>query len=162
MAPDWRAISSPERKAIMVGMPRMPSLVESCWFASELSLTNRSAGSRAFAAFSYSGAMARHGPHQGAQTSTTTGSELLVSCRSNMAASMSAGTPVNKGRLHLPHFAFKPSLSPGRRLTAPQCTQTTVSSLFISQNQRLFVDLSIGVRLAFDLDRGQGQTSQPG
>jgi len=50
-----------------------------------LTFAKRALGSSIAAAFSYSGAMTRHGPHQGAQKSTTTGTSLPAIWRSKPA-----------------------------------------------------------------------------
>jgi hypothetical protein len=66
----------------------------------------------------------RHGPHQGAQTSTTTGTEERATCFINIAPLASAGWPENSGCLHEPQRAFCAGRSAGSRFTAEQDGQT--------------------------------------
>ena len=64
---------------------------------SEFSFSSRTPGSSCCAARSNIGAMARHGPHQGAQTSTSTGISLWARWRSNAGSSTSIGWPLKIG-----------------------------------------------------------------
>jgi hypothetical protein len=131
IAPDTRPISAPPLNSSIVGIPRMPSRPAIACSTSELSLIKRARGSIAAAAFSNSGAIARQGPHHGAQTSTTTGTVLLATCRSKISPTTSAGFPENRGCPQLPHLAVTASRSVGSRLMAPQAVQTTRCSVFI-------------------------------
>jgi len=76
MAPDWRAISRPPRNSAMVGMLRISKRCARFCATSVLTFARRAFGSSNAVAFSNSGAIDRHGPHQGAQKSTTTGRSL--------------------------------------------------------------------------------------
>src|SRR5271154_3755227 len=81
--------------------------------------------------------MAMHGPHQGAQKSTTRGRSLRVRCLSKLAAVSSMGLPSNSAKWHFGQrgASFKRSL--GKRTTESQCPQTTwIPSFIISP--RLF------------------------
>jgi hypothetical protein len=65
------------------------------------SLARRAAGSRSRAAASNSGAIARHGPHQAAQKSTSTGTSVFPIIRSKSSAvPSSTGLPSNSGAWH--------------------------------------------------------------
>jgi hypothetical protein len=69
--------------------------------------------------------MARHGPHQGAQKSTITGTSLRVMCRSKLSELALTGFPVNSCRWQVPHFAWRAGRFGGIRLIAVQCGHTT-------------------------------------
>ena len=79
MAPTIRSTTAPSRITSMVGMLRASWRMASCWFSSTLTLTtfNRPASSRESS--SRIGPTNRHGPHQGAQRSTTTVGAARVS-----------------------------------------------------------------------------------
>ena len=62
----------PFLKRIIVGIERTSNFAAVCWFSSTLSLTILRS-SRSAAISSSTGATTRHGPHQGAQKSTSTG-----------------------------------------------------------------------------------------
>src|SRR3954464_13892036 len=64
--------SAPSLKMIRVGMERTWYCAAVTWFSSTLSLTMRRS-SRSCAISSRTGATTRHGPHHGAQKSTSTG-----------------------------------------------------------------------------------------
>jgi hypothetical protein len=66
------------------------------------------------------GANARHGPHQGAQKSTTTGIELSEINSLSMAGSAVTG-PSSKGLWHFPQFGASANLLAGARLRCAQC-----------------------------------------
>lgn len=66
----------------------------------------------------------RHGPHQGAQKSTSTGMSLRVTCCVKLFGASSIGCAVNKAFLHLPQVGCAVSFSEGTRFTALQCGQT--------------------------------------
>ena len=77
-----------------------------------------------FAARSKIGAIARHGPHQGAQKSTMTGPSLRSIVLSKVFAVNATGSPVNSLDLQTPQIASAAGRSDGTRLTAEQCGQT--------------------------------------
>src|SRR6516164_626211 len=76
IAPDWREISFPSCIRGKVGMPLIEKRDETEGALSALSFNRRTIGSSSFAALSNMGAIARQGPHHGAQTSTRTGMSL--------------------------------------------------------------------------------------
>ena len=98
IAPDWRAISLPCWKRIIVGMPWMRKRPASSCSSSVLTLARRTRGSSVPAAFSNCGAMALHGPHHGAQKSTSRGMSLLLACVSKLWAFSATGWPREQGR----------------------------------------------------------------
>src|SRR4051794_9556589 len=63
----------PPLKRIIVGIESTPYCAAVCWLSSTLSLTTFSAPLRSLAISSRTGATTRHGPHHGAQKSTSTG-----------------------------------------------------------------------------------------
>src|SRR5450830_1548580 len=68
--------------------------------------------------------MLRHGPHQGAQKSTSTGMSLRSICLRKRALARSTGWPVNKSFWHFPQLGCSLSRAGGRRLTASQWGHT--------------------------------------
>jgi hypothetical protein len=93
--------------------------------SSAFSLSNRTFGSSSCAACSNIGAMARHGPHQGAQTSTKTGRSLSRLCFSKRAPSTLAGWPSKSELWQFPHRAESGGLLKGSLFVCPQCGHTT-------------------------------------
>jgi hypothetical protein len=75
----------------------MPWIEKRCSNSGAASLTtliSRTSGSSSVAAFSKIGAIARQGPHQDAQKSTSSGMSLCFACLSKRAAlSSAAGRP---------------------------------------------------------------------
>ena len=67
----------------------------------------------------------RHGPHQGAQTSTRTGMVLRAIWRSKISASTSSGCAAKTLALHFPHLASMAGRDGGKRLIVPHLLQTT-------------------------------------
>src|SRR5271165_2478921 len=110
-----------------VGMPRMPNRAAIAGSSSTLTLAKRARGSSSLAARSKIGAIARHGPHQGAQKSTINGMSLRSTCLSKVFAVSGIGLPVNKLVLQTPHLASEAGRSAGMRLTAEQWGQTALS-----------------------------------
>ena len=129
IAPDWRAISLPCWNRIIVGMPWMRKRPASSCSSSVLTLARRTCGSRVPAAFSNCGAMALHGPHHGAQKSTSRGMSLLLACVSKLWAFSATGCPPNSGAPQLPHLPLAPaaSLSRGARFRVLQAGQATIT-----------------------------------
>jgi len=109
-------------------MLRIPSSEEIAWALSELSLVSTTSGSRSFAACSYAGAIILHGPHQGAQTSTSTGKVVRAKWRLSVASSTSTGWAAKILRPHFPHFADRAGRFAMSRLTLAQELQTIISS----------------------------------
>jgi len=85
IAPEVRAFSRPFTNAIIVGMPRIPKRPAISGASSVLSFAMRTSDASRSAAWPYAGAIIRHGPHQGAQKSTTTGKSFDATCRSKFA-----------------------------------------------------------------------------
>ena len=81
-APGWEKTRMPSRKAIRVGMERIPAAAARFRSASVSTLPNTMSG-WVVAAFSKMGANIRHGPHQEAQKSTRT-IPSPVTARSNV------------------------------------------------------------------------------
>lgn len=79
------------------------------------------------ASFSSSGATARHGPHQAAQKSTSTGvgAELISSSKSAALASGTGRANGKSGALQAAHFARSPDRDAGRRFDLEQAGQET-------------------------------------
>jgi hypothetical protein len=76
MAPEMRALSSPRRNRIIVGIDRMPQRPARPGAASVLTLAKRTRPFICAAARSKAGAIAWHGAHHSAQKSTTTGNSV--------------------------------------------------------------------------------------
>src|SRR5438067_477794 len=74
----------------------------------------------------------RHGPHQGAQTSTRTGMVFRAIWRSKLSAATSSGCPRNTLTLHFPHLASMAGRDGGKRLIVPHLLQTTRFSVICS------------------------------
>lgn len=129
IAPDWRATSTPFLNKIRVGMLRIPKRAASAGCASVSTLPKRTCGSSFCAAAANAGAMVRHGPHQGAQKSTSNGRADRSAWRLKLASVRTTGAPENSGCLHWPHV---PVLSPpanrtaGRRFNVWQCGQAII------------------------------------
>src|SRR5271170_907779 len=75
--------------------------------------------------------MAMHGPHQGAQKSTTRGRSPRARCRSKFASVSSMGFPSNNGKWHFGQRGASFNRAPGRRTTESQCPHTTCTASFI-------------------------------
>src|SRR4051812_44023554 len=88
-------------------------------------LANRARAWNSEAMRSKAGAMARHGPHQVAKKSTTTGRPVISTNAWNRASSSAIGVPGRRGEEHLPHFGSSASRAAGTRFVAMQCAQTT-------------------------------------
>jgi len=86
-------------------MLRMPKRCAMPGSASVSSFASRTCGVSRAAACSQAGAMARQGPHHGAQKSTATGRSLDPTCRSKLAPSSAIGWPAKSGALQLPQVA---------------------------------------------------------
>lgn len=81
-APVNSAFTAPSTNIFTAGMPRMPYCWERLGLRSELTLTRRQPEPFSRASLSNVGPRMRHGPHQGAQKSTTTGFWWLLSSTS--------------------------------------------------------------------------------
>src|SRR5690606_32796391 len=81
-APFNMSMTSPFLKIMMVGMLRIPKRALSSRSASVLTFTKRTLPLRSSATSSKIGAKLRHGPHHGAQKSTTTGRSSFSSLSS--------------------------------------------------------------------------------
>src|ERR1019366_3414113 len=115
----------PSLKSRSAGMLETPSSAEAWGSASELSFRSLTSGSSLAAAAAKFGAIARHGPHQGAHTSTSTAAPLVEPRWARKAlASTSVGWEENRLCLQRPHLAAKGSLPSGAQLAAPQAGQT--------------------------------------
>src|SRR4029079_18796614 len=97
IAPEVRETSRPPRINRSVGMPDIPSRDETAGAVSELSFSKRAVGSSSFAPRSYIGAIARQGPHHGAQTSMGTGISLFATWRPKPSSSTSIGWSLKIG-----------------------------------------------------------------
>src|SRR5271170_4829761 len=84
--------------------------------------------------------MALHGPHHGAQKSTSSGTSLLVACASKLSAFSATGCPPNNGDPQWPHLPPAPaaSFSRGARFRVLQAGQATIR---LSVMAHLDVDL---------------------
>ncbi len=87
LTPDTRETSRPPRKSASVGIDMMRKRSPSSGTASVLTLITSARPAMLRAAVSSSGAIIRHGPHHGAQKSTTTGTGACWTMVSNAAAS---------------------------------------------------------------------------
>src|ERR1041385_9214879 len=120
-APAARWTSLPPWKSASVGIERMRNRSPSSGTASVFTFKTSHSPAAAFATLSSSGAIIRHGPHQGAQKSTTTGSDDEPTAASKVVASDtstgSAGA-VNAAR-QLPQRVTWPSVPKRRRLVLP-------------------------------------------
>ncbi|KLD75110.1 hypothetical protein Y886_28865 [Xanthomonas hyacinthi DSM 19077] len=79
-------------------MLRMPKRAASAGCASLSSLPRRMRGSNCAAAASNCGAMVRHGPHHGAQKSTSSGMSLGSAQAAKVSAFNASGAPTNSAR----------------------------------------------------------------
>src|ERR1700693_3935418 len=104
---------------------------ESPGASSVFTVAKRTLARSCAAACSNAGAMPRHGPHQGAQKSTSTGKSLRAMKASNTASVRATGVPSNSGAPHLPHFGSSASLSSGARFDVKQREQATCSRVFV-------------------------------
>jgi hypothetical protein len=93
--------------------------------SSVLSFASLIAGSNALAACSNAGAIMRHGPHHGAQKSTTIGRSDRAMWASKLSSSSETGLPVNSGSLQRPQRACSPRRSSSTRFTVTQWGHTT-------------------------------------
>ena len=118
IAPGWRATSRPFLKTISVGIERMAYCEAMACSASVFSFARRIPGSSSAAACSKAGAIILHGPHHGAQKSTTTGISFLPMCLEKLSARNSSGWAANKSWLHFPQR----SASTMRRNPVNGCT----------------------------------------
>src|SRR5207248_3038664 len=95
----------PPLKRIMVGIESTWNCAAVCWFSSVLSLTMRRSG-RSEAISSSTGATTRHGPHQGAQKSTSTGPSDSMTSAWKLLSVTSLRVPA----MGSPFARFPPSL----------------------------------------------------
>ena len=126
IAPDWRAISLPLWRSISVGMERMPKRSASPRSTSVLSLASRSAGSSWAVAAENAGAICRHGPHHGAQKSTSKGTSERSARARKFSAVRTAGRPSRSAMRQRPHLASADIRASGRRFVAPHAAQPTI------------------------------------
>ena len=97
-APTWRATSFPWRNRTRVGTPRTPNRAWTDGASSTLTLTSLQRPASSLASSSSKGLIVRHGPHHGAQRSTTTGRGLRSATSTKVASS--ASTTHARGCLH--------------------------------------------------------------
>jgi len=79
------------------------------------------------------GAAVRHGPHQDAQKSTSSGRSGFPTCRRNPASSSARGMPSNSAAWQAPHFGVSASRAAGTRFSAAQRGQTRCNRASIGQ-----------------------------
>jgi hypothetical protein len=96
------------------------------------SFATRTRGSRIFAACAYAGAIERHGPHHGAQKSTSTGMSFPSMWVLKRASSSSTGVPAKSFCLQRPQAGASLKRSPGMRFLVPQWGQTTCRDVGVS------------------------------
>jgi hypothetical protein len=118
--PEIRATSLPDWKMAKVGMLRIPYCAPSADSSSVFTLMNCAREPILALTCVNTGAIALHGPHQGAQKSTTTGTSLLESCAVKAALFTDLGSEPNKGTWHLPQLISLPRRWAGMRFTALQ------------------------------------------
>ena len=124
-APVCRAITWPSRKTISVGIDWIPNR---CWrpgALSTLTLTSLSLPGASAASCSSAGLTVRHGPHHGAQKSTSTGTD--APCTRSAKFASPASTTHGSAAWQLPHFVV-PAASPRTRLRRPQLGHLVISS----------------------------------
>src|SRR5687767_15470389 len=134
MAPDNRATSTASRNRISVGMHLICHRSPICGTASVFNFASRIRGSSCCAACSKIGAKLLHGPHHGAQQSTSTGTELPLSTTDTLSEFSSIGCPCKICSLHLPHLGLSPRRSVGTRLAVLQLAQVRVVVVIFSPN----------------------------
>src|SRR5262249_46362519 len=91
-------------------------------FSSTLSFVTRTRPAISAASSAITGAIIRHGPHHGAQASTSTGSGERSTSEAKVASlTVSGSAAMCSGALHRPHRGLSPaaSFSTGTRLVAP-------------------------------------------
>lgn len=120
IAPLWRATSRPPRNRIMVGIDWIPKRAAVCRAVSVSTFANNAAPAFALAAASNCGAIVRHGPHQAAQKSTTTGSSEASTYLMNEPSSSAAGCSPNRRSLQRPQVGLSCSRPVAIRLRARQ------------------------------------------
>ncbi len=123
-APERRCVSWPWCMRTSVGMLRIWKRDDSCGLSSLLTFTS---SARPFSALttacSNAGAIARHGPHHGAQKSISTGSGLASIAASKLSSASSTGRPSSRGLPQRPQTGSSARRSTGMRLVAPQPAQ---------------------------------------
>src|SRR5262245_42793326 len=118
-APDVRATSRPAKNTAIVGIDRIVKRSPSSGSASVLTFTTTYRPALLAATLISSGATRRHGPHHGAQKSTTIGTFESRTSASNAAAlGISIGSAL-AGR-SVPHFLHLPGRPNRTRLRCPQ------------------------------------------
>ena len=125
MAPEVRSTSRPPAKTANVGIERMPMLAPMPGCASVFTFTTSNSPAASAASFATSGATIWHGPHHGAQKSTSTGSEAVRMSAVKLAAeSMSTGSDgCGSAALQLPHWPLWCSRANGMRFARWHCGQ---------------------------------------
>ena len=135
MAPDCRAASLPDWNKIIVGIPEIPNREADWGAASVSSFANIQFGDSWAAASANAGAIIRHGPHQGAQKSTSIGTSVRDTNFANVSSVRSMGYRGRSDCLHLPQIGRSWILDTGTRFKEPHCEQTTpdfcITSLYL-------------------------------
>jgi hypothetical protein len=126
IVPDRRAISRPLSRITSVGMDWMPNRRVRPRSASVLSLASRNAGSSWAVAAENAGAICRHGPHHGAQKSTSNGMSDRSASATKFAAVRTTGSPFRSAMPQRPHFASANILRSGTRLVVPHAEQPNI------------------------------------
>src|SRR5690348_14323697 len=100
----------------------------------------------------------RHGPHHGAQKSTSTGSVARSTCAANAAASTATGAPARTSSLQRGHLGCSPARAAGRRISEWHWGQATSSV----SAARVSVSMAAawGRRRAIQAPRGLGFTGR--
>ncbi len=127
-APTIRSTSRPPTITSIVGMLRTSKRLAVAGFSSTLSLATRMRPASSAASCSIAGAIARHGPHHGAQASTSTGSGERSTSAANVASVTVNGVAAavaGNGCLQRPQRGRAPSASfaAGTLFVAPQLPQ---------------------------------------
>lgn len=126
--PTMRSISRPPLSISSVGMLCTWKRAAVTGFSSTFSFATRTRPAISAATSSMTGATIRHGPHQGAHKSSSTGSgERSTSAKNVASVTVTGLLSASRGVLQRPHTAWSPclSLSGGTRLVAPQEGQRT-------------------------------------
>src|SRR5438477_954108 len=109
----------------------MPKRAATSGTSSVFNLATTSEPLRFRAILANSGAATRHGPHQGAQKSTSTGQGDLPTRSAKSFGSVTGYGSLGRGRaiLQFPQRAFWPSRAAGMRFCEPQEAQRTITAL---------------------------------
>src|SRR5271170_6255985 len=124
-APTWREITFPSRITSSVGMDCTPKRCCSLGESSTLTFTSFRRPARSVATCASAGLTIRHGPHQGAHRSTTTGTDARSATSAKVFSP--ASTTQGSALWQLPQLGI-PEAAAGTRFLRPQFGHRIISS----------------------------------